>query len=146
MASPRPYNSHVNLREILLSTHSRIVNGNGGRIWLLRIPGAGGRFGRRQPGYLDLRPYCLQVKRNLHTGGFFTTDELPGYGLTRADLSMIRFAAAATHDDLVVCFAYDKRLAERAAQMVLPYLTQWQTAGRSMIQDGSAPPNLDAQP
>ena len=107
---------------LLPTSHSRIVRENRGVIWLLVIPDAGGRYRRGSPGYARLRECCAEVKKVLRTPGFFTSDELPGYGFTRGDVSTILKAGCASPNDLVVCFAYERRFADRAAEIVIRFV------------------------
>lgn len=56
---------------------------------------------------------CNIVKKNLNNHGFFTSDELPGYGISKGEKEFIFKITKAKENDLVVLFAYDKKESQR---------------------------------
>ena len=101
--------------DVHLSSASRIVRRNGGVLRCVRYPGLAGLFRKDEalPRRFG-RSMCDRIRREFASDGFFTTDELPRYGLGPAELAAIRAAAAAEPSDLVLLYAYP---AERAARM-----------------------------
>lgn len=95
-------------------TSSEIVRANDSRLWCRRYAGLAGLFRKdRGPSKEFGRALCDDVKRIFKCDGFFTTDELPRYGLGRSARREIRAAAGASDDDCVVIYAYPEHLARQ---------------------------------
>lgn len=100
------------LVEVPLETSSRIVAANGARVWCSRYPGLDGLFRKDRGPSKELgRALCDEVIERFDCAGFFTTDELPGYGLGRRSVRDIEQATGATPEDAVVVYAYGEDLA-----------------------------------
>jgi Glu-tRNA(Gln) amidotransferase subunit E-like FAD-binding protein len=100
--------------EVRLASGSRIVQRNGGVLRGVRYPGLEGLFRKDEalPRRFG-RSMCDHIRREFSSGGFFTTDELPRYGLGPQELAAIRAAAGAGPGDLVVLYAYSAARAAR---------------------------------
>jgi Glu-tRNA(Gln) amidotransferase subunit E-like FAD-binding protein len=95
-------------------TSSEIVRANDSRLWCSRYPGLAGLFRKdRGPSKEFGRALCGEVKRRFDCQGFFTTDELPRYGIGRSAQREIRTAAGASADDCVIVYAYPEHLAQQ---------------------------------
>lgn len=95
-----------------LDSDSRIVALNGARVWCRRYPGLGGLFRKDRGPSKELgRALCDDVKAGFRCDGFFTTDELPRYGIGRAARRDILAATGASAADCVMVYAYPKELA-----------------------------------
>jgi Glu-tRNA(Gln) amidotransferase subunit E-like FAD-binding protein len=101
--------------DVRLASDSRIVQRNGGVLRCVRYPGLAGLFRKDEAmPWRFGRSMCDHIRREFASGGFFTTDELPNYGLGAEDLAAIRAAAGAGPGDLVLLYAYP---AEKAARI-----------------------------
>ena len=111
--------AHDPLVEVALDSGSRIIALNGSRVWCARYPGLGGLFRKdRGPSKALGRALCDEVKESFQCLGFFTTDELPRYGIGRAQQRVILEATGAAQTDCVVIYAYP----ERRARAINAYL------------------------
>jgi Glu-tRNA(Gln) amidotransferase subunit E-like FAD-binding protein len=102
------------LVEVRPETSSEIVLANGSRLWCTRYVGLAGLFRKDRGPSKELgRALCDDVKRVFNCGGFFTTDELPRYGIGRSARREIRAATEAAEADCVVAYAYPEHLARQ---------------------------------
>ncbi len=109
----------------LACSRSRIVQANGGVLYARRYPGLAGRFRKdREESRIYGRALCDLVRQEFCCHGFFTTDELPRYGITRAETRHIFEAAGASEKDLVVLYAYPRALAEGIDRYLAAYLAE----------------------
>lgn len=107
------------LVEVSLGGASRIVALNGSRVWCARYPGLAGLFRKDRGPSKELgRALCDEVRDRFHCQGFFTTDELPRYGLDRSARRDILAATGAGSADCVVIYAYPE-LPARAIDLYL---------------------------
>lgn len=99
--------SLVELR--LSSSTSRLVVNNDGLLFAVVYEGLAGLFRKDMPASLVFgRLVCDLVAMLSGVDGFFTTDELPRYGVDQADLDEIVSALKIdARRDLAVLFAYD---------------------------------------
>jgi Glu-tRNA(Gln) amidotransferase subunit E-like FAD-binding protein len=94
---------------VSLSSRSRIVQRNGGVLGCVRYRGLAGLFRKD-----DTMPWrfgralCDRVRREFGSRGFFTTDELPGYGIGPDEVARIRSATGAGPSDGVLPSAYPR--------------------------------------
>jgi hypothetical protein len=89
------------LVQVPLSRSSHIVAENGSVVWCARYPGLAGLFWKDRGPSKELgRALCDEVKARFACGGFLTTDELPRYGIGRAERGAILAAAGARADRL----------------------------------------------
>ncbi len=92
----------------LFPLRSRIIHQNGGVVYAARYCGLKGLFRKDVEHTLVFgRKVCDLVKFNMGNAGFFTSDELPRYGISFAEKEFIMNSMGATKDDLVVLFAYE---------------------------------------
>jgi Glu-tRNA(Gln) amidotransferase subunit E-like FAD-binding protein len=94
-------------------SRSRILAATGGRLWAFSIAGGRGWFSKDDEVSLRRgRALCDRIIRRFDCAGFFTTDELPRYGLSRADRAAL-LAAYPDCDqtrDVLVLLAYADRM------------------------------------
>jgi hypothetical protein len=91
--------------EVRLSSGSRIVARNGGVLRCVRYPGLAGLFRKDEAvPWRFGRSMCDRIRREFASGGFFTTDELPGYGLGPGEVAAIREATGAGPRDAATPF------------------------------------------
>jgi Glu-tRNA(Gln) amidotransferase subunit E-like FAD-binding protein len=103
----------------LPSTKSRIVKENNGIIYCSVYKELKGSFRKDVEGTKKFgRKICDEVKQNLSTQGFFTSDELPNYGLNKRDTEIILRETQAAQNDLVVIFAYGKIESQKAKEFL----------------------------
>ncbi|MDX6645860.1 MAG: glutamyl-tRNA(Gln) amidotransferase subunit [Miltoncostaeaceae bacterium] len=113
------------LVEVSLSSNSRIVQHNGGVLRCVRYQGLAGLFRKD-----DTMPWrfgralCDRVRREFGSQGFFTTDELPGYGIGPAELAAIRSATGADPSDCVLLYAYSREQAIRIDDYIFATLRE----------------------
>jgi Glu-tRNA(Gln) amidotransferase subunit E-like FAD-binding protein len=119
------------LVEVSLSSRSRIVQRNGGVLGCVRYQGLAGLFRKD-----DTMPWrfgralCDRVRREFGSRGFFTTDELPGYGLGSEELAHIRSATGAGPSDCVLLYAYPREQARLIDDYVFATLRDLVTPAR----------------
>lgn len=92
---------------------SRLLSATGGRLWVFGLPGGRGWFSKEDDGSLRRgRELCDDVIRTFACPGFFTTDELPRYGFSRADRATLfaDYPGCDSTRDVLVLLAYDNRM------------------------------------
>jgi glutamyl-tRNA(Gln) amidotransferase subunit E len=105
---------------ILLNTKSRIVQNNGNKIFCAKYMGLKGLF---RKDIVETRVFgrqiCNRVSATMKNRGFFTTDELPNYGLSERDREMIfEQTDADSQSDLVAIFAYSIEEAKKSKTLL----------------------------
>ncbi|APB32682.1 Archaeal Glu-tRNAGln amidotransferase subunit E (contains GAD domain) [Gloeomargarita lithophora Alchichica-D10] len=117
-------------------THSGILLANGGMAYCCAFDGIEGLFRKDQDATRRYgRQVCDLVKEVFGCDGFFTSDELPRYGITRAE---VRALYAAMHKQpgdgvLIAVFAYDARLAAHIRSFLEAYFAaEWGIGGLSL--------------
>jgi Glu-tRNA(Gln) amidotransferase subunit E-like FAD-binding protein len=105
------------------STKSHIVQSNGNVIYCAKYRGLKGLFRKNiEETRVFGRRICDTVAVKMNNHGFFTTDELPNYGLSEREKEMILEQTDADSEcDLVVVFAYSIEEA-KASKTVLESL------------------------
>lgn len=101
---------------------SRILSRTGGMLHAFSIEGRAGAFSKdKESSRAFGRRLCDKVRREFNCPGFFTTDELPRYGLTVEDRGTIfRLYRKADRDrDVIVLMTYDRSLSERIRGFLL---------------------------
>ena len=90
-----------------LESTSRIVSLNRSVVWCRQYVGLAGLFRKDRGPSKELgRALCDEVKTRFGCDGFFTTDELPRYGISRASRRAILAAVGASESDCVAVYAY----------------------------------------
>ena len=111
----------VDVTEVFADTDSGVVGGalqDGGSVYAVRLEGFDGLVGREiQPDRRLGTEFSDHAKRH-GAGGIFHTDELPGYGVTEAEVEAVRDAVDAGPDDAVAIVADDTETAELAVDAV----------------------------
>jgi Glu-tRNA(Gln) amidotransferase subunit E-like FAD-binding protein len=108
-------------------TRSGILGANGSMAWCCTFGGLEGLFRKDQ----DLpraygRHLCDLVKVTFDCGGFFTSDELPRYGITRAEIRYLYQTMRVQPGSgvLIAIFAYDEALSARIRGFLIDYFAQ----------------------
>lgn len=102
------------------STKSHIVQKNGNVIYCAKYRGLKGLFVKdNDETRVFGRRLCDRVAAEMKNHGFFTTDELPNYGLSEREKEMIfEQTNADSQDDLVVIFGYSAEEAKASKTVV----------------------------
>ena len=88
-------------------TESGLLQRVEGRVMVAVLPGMGGFFSKDTVAFQQAaESICSRVAIASGTAGFFTSDELPRYGLRRRDLRWLIRMAGARGRDCVVVYAY----------------------------------------
>ena len=108
---------------VFSNTKSRIVKSNGNLIYCAKYRGLKGLFRKDiEETRVFGRRICDTVAVKMENHGFFTTDELPNYGLSEREKEIILEQTNADSEcDLVIIFAYDIEKA-KASKTVLESL------------------------
>jgi len=92
-------------------TKSNMIQHNKWIIYCARYPNLKGLF-RKGPQHTATTSFgriiCDEVKQTLGNTGFFTTDELPAYGISRNEKRLVQQANNIGDKDLVAMFVYDE--------------------------------------
>lgn len=111
--------SSVLKRVYLPFSKSRIVVDNGYILYCSCYTDIKGLF-RKGNNYKETtlfgRIVCDEVKATCENNGFFTTDELPAYGISEKETITILESNNAFENDLVVCFAYNEAEATKTKE------------------------------
>ena len=102
-------------------TKSRIIQRNNNIIYCAIYKGLKGLFRKGESCHSTEvfgRIICDAIKQELDNQGFFTSDELPSYGLSRSELRSIIRSTGAQKSDLVAIFAYDIIRARRTKELL----------------------------
>ncbi|WP_028938328.1 hypothetical protein [Pseudonocardia spinosispora] len=92
---------------------SRILRATGGRLWAFTLVGGRGWFSKEHQATLRRgRELCDDVIATFDCAGFFTTDELPRYGFSRADRAALLdgYPGCDSRRDVLVLLAYDDQM------------------------------------
>ena len=115
------------LIEVKLSnSKSHIILNNKGKIYCSVYKGLSGLFRKDTQETGDFgRKTCDEVKARLGNHGFFTSDELPHYGITREEINEIYEKTGASRGDLIAFFAYGKEEAEKTKRLLNKVLARF---------------------
>ena len=112
---------------VLKGTKSKIVKNNGNVLYIEKIPGMEGSFRKDQHNtFVYGRMVCDYIKNKYNCAGFFTSDELPNYGISNEETKMIfQSMNKKKHDGalLIIC-AYKRRLSEKIVNRVVDIITK----------------------
>ncbi len=106
------------------STHSAILINNQAVAYCSLFTGLEGLFRKDiEASLLYGRELCDLVKATFITAGFFTSDELPRYGITRSEIRHLytQMGKQKRDGNLIILFAYDQHVAERERQFLCEY-------------------------
>jgi Glu-tRNA(Gln) amidotransferase subunit E-like FAD-binding protein len=116
---------------MLPHTRSRLVQQNEGYLYGCTFYGLEGLFRKDQPATLTYgRMLCDRVKDVFTCNGFFTSDELPRYGIRRAEIRQI-FGQMGKEDEdghLLVLCAYDRHLSSQIREFLISHFMQENSA------------------
>lgn len=105
-------------------TRSGILLANGGMAYGCAFDGIEGLFRKDQDAPRQYgRRICDLVKMMFDCEGFFTSDELPRYGITRAEVRAVyaTFDKQAGDGLLIALFAYDHALSTRIREFLIAH-------------------------
>lgn len=103
-------------------TNSQLVQSNNGQLWCFTGTGLEGLFRKdNDPTIWYGRQYCDSVKDIFSCGGFFTSDELPRYGISRENIRDLYAQMDKQKNDGTIIFitAYDKNLGEQIRDYII---------------------------
>lgn len=106
------------------STRSNILRANNNTACCCVFDGLEGLFRKdREPTRRYGRRVCDLFKTVFHNDGFFTSDELPRYGISRGDMRTLFNEMNKESGDgkLIVVFAYDFETASQAREFLIDY-------------------------
>jgi glutamyl-tRNA(Gln) amidotransferase subunit E len=113
---------HLDVGDVFVDTDSDVIAGalgGGGSVMAVPLFGFDALVGREiQPNRRLGTELSDHAKRH-GAGGIFHTDELPGYGVTEAEVEALRDAVGAGPEDAVALVADDTETAERAIEAVV---------------------------
>ncbi len=126
--------------DVRLSSASRIVRRNGGVLRCVRDRGLAGLFRKDEAlPWRFGRSMCDRIRREFASDGFFTTDELPRYGMGLEELAAIRAATGAAPGDLVLLYAYPAATADRIDDAIFDRLRRLLAPAPGYAGDHSSP-------
>ncbi len=105
----------------LQKTRCNIIARNNYVVYCVRYSSLGGLFKkgtRHRATTIFGRIICDIVKKERNNYGFFTTDELPAYGISRKEKIKLNDSVEAKEEDLVVCLLYDFEEATKTKQFL----------------------------
>ncbi|MCL4374906.1 hypothetical protein M1523_03520 [Patescibacteria group bacterium] len=103
-------------------TESNLIKNNGNVLYACMFYGLEGLFRKdKKPTFIYGRKLCDQVKQVFNCGGFFTSDELPNYGISPKETRYMfaRLNKKEKDGNLIVFFLYNEFL----SKTILAYLT-----------------------
>ncbi len=109
------------------NTKSGILENNNRMAYCFVLTGIEGLFRKdREPSLRYGRGVCDMVKDAFNCGGFFTSDELPRYGITRAERRYLLdvMGTAAGEGNLVVMLAYPYEMAVKIRQYLIRHFEE----------------------
>ena len=110
----------------LPATRSNIIIDNDNSIYVAKIKNLEGLFVKEEENTRVIgRLICDLVKDKFQCKGFFTSDELPRYGITRTEVTEIFHSANKKKNDgdLLIFYAYDLPFATEANAFLASYLS-----------------------
>ena len=118
----------IDVTDLFSNTSSNVVRkslGAGGRVLAVKLPKFTGVIGKElQPGRRFGTELADHARLYGKVGGIFHTDELPGYGISEEELTILKKTIGATENDAVVLVASDKEKAGAALKAVVDRANQ----------------------
>lgn len=106
----------------LPDTKSKIIKNNSNVIWCGLFHGLEGRFRKDNEKSLKYGRYvCTLIKNTFSCSGFFTSDELPRYGINRKEKRIISEKMSKKKGDLIVIMAYSYQLARKIYRYLINF-------------------------
>jgi len=91
-------------------THSLLLQNNGNMLYAVVCKGLVGLFCKEvESSRVWGREVCDKVKAAMGNKGFFSSDELPRYGITRAEKRYLYAQCKADAADLILLYAYSQQ-------------------------------------
>ncbi|MBU0907607.1 MAG: hypothetical protein KKD18_05290 [Nanoarchaeota archaeon] len=115
----RELKSSALIRVILQNTKSKIIQDNNKTIYCSVYYNFKGLFRKDSEETKKFgKKICDAVKSKLKNHGFFTSDELPNYGVSERDLELIKQELQPDDNDLIILFAYQKEEAQKTKDLL----------------------------
>ncbi|PDM26976.1 Glu-tRNA(Gln) amidotransferase GatDE subunit E [Candidatus Bathyarchaeota archaeon B24-2] len=112
----------VDVTEVFENTKCKVISkalSRGGKVLALKLKGFNGLLGRELAPNLRFGTELADIARFWGgVGGIFHTDEMPGYGVTEAEIDGLRSKLDCTPEDAVVFVADSREKAEEALKAV----------------------------
>jgi len=103
----------------LSKTNSHIIQQNKGIFFCSVYLGLKGIFKKDIKEHNKFgRKICDIVKEKINNHGFFTSDELPSYGISKKELKEIYNQTKAEENDLIIIFAYNKKESQKTKEFL----------------------------
>jgi len=101
------------------NSQSKIIQENKGRLFCSLYSNKKGMFRKDVEKSHKLgKKVCDAVKKGMNNFGFFTSDELPGYGISEKELNIIKKETKSKEKDLIVIFAYNKKESQKTKEFL----------------------------
>ena len=110
---------------LLAGSSSQLLTPSRGLLSVFSLAGMHGAFSKERPDTRQFgRNLCDAVRREFTCAGFFTTDELPRYGLTTEDAGRLfrLYRGADPARDVLVVMTYPRPLAARIRRFLVQSL------------------------
>ncbi len=107
-------------------TRSELIKENGSMLWAFTGSGLEGLFRKdKEDTFAYGKKRCAMVKEEFSCGGFFTTDELPRYGISRQNIREIFQQMNKEKGDgtLIFLLSYDKQMSTTIREFVITQLS-----------------------
>ena len=110
-------------------TKSHLIANNGYKVYASLLPKLGGLFSKNSSnGLAFCTELCALVRKECNCGGFFTSDEIPRYGVSRSDLKVIQTVVGWRYGDLIFLYCYSLEAAKAVDQFVRQCLLKLATS------------------
>lgn len=104
-------------------THSHLLQNNGNMLYAVVCKGLAGLFCKEvESSRIWGREVCDKVKAAMGNKGFFSSDELPRYGITRAEKRYLYAQCEADAADLILLYAYSQQEAIDTHSCVMEHI------------------------
>lgn len=104
--------------------NSKIVNSVDGKLYFFEIKNSEGLFNKKHSDNINFgRKFCDDVSNHFNNNGFFTSDELPRYGINRKNLREVYSKIGKEKGDgkTIVFLAYPKEESEKVMKYMKEY-------------------------
>jgi Glu-tRNA(Gln) amidotransferase subunit E-like FAD-binding protein len=111
---------------VITNTNSNIIRNNNNILWCCCFFGLEGLFRKdKNDTFAYGRRVCDNVKETFNNEGFFTSDELPRYGITRSNTREIFQQMDKEKNDgtLIAIFAYNEETSRKILRYLINHLS-----------------------
>jgi len=103
----------------LPESKSNIIQKNNGIVYCGVYSGLAGLFRKdTEETKIFGRELCDKVKKRFHNKGFFTSDELPAYGISTEETKLIINKTNAEEKDLIMILSYNQEESEKIKEFI----------------------------